>query len=95
MELFQQTAAQVSELPGSLVYQLVLLFAAAAAAAVAFNSWWRTRTVQPRDPAAARLALATGGFFLLRTASLALALLAAAGLLNPLILPPPFERAAR
>ena len=91
IELLQQTIVQIGDLPGSLVYQLVLAFAVAAAWAVAFGHWWRVRAA---DPGAGRLALATGAIFAIRLLSLALALLAAAAVLNPLILPPPFERAA-
>ncbi len=94
MEILQQTAAQVSELPGSLVYHLVLVFALGTAWAVALGAWWRGRAQRPADPTAARLALATGGIFLLHAASLALALLAAAQLVDPFILLPPFERGA-
>jgi signal transduction histidine kinase len=93
MEIFLQAAAQVSELPGSLVYHLVLVFAIGAAAAIAVGRWWR------RLPAAlphtnGRLALAASALLALRLASLALALLATANLLDPLLVQPPFERAA-
>ncbi|MCC7358091.1 MAG: hypothetical protein IT317_01350 [Anaerolineales bacterium] len=94
LELLQQTIVQIGELPGSLVYQLVLAFAVASAWAVALGYWWRSRAAPTADPGAGRLALATGCLFVIRLVSLALALLAAAGVLDPLVLPPPYERAA-
>lgn len=93
MDIFLQAAAQVSEFPGGLVFHLVLVFALGAAAAMAVG-----RSLQRRPSAApstgTRLALAASLMFGLRLASLALALAAAGGLIDPLVLIPPYERAA-
>jgi len=91
MNIFQQAAALVSDSPGSLVYYLVLLFALGAAAAVAFSQW---RSARPApDAARGRLALSAGLLFGLHLLALLLALLAAVGILDALVVVPPFERA--
>lgn len=89
MSIFTQAIALVSEPPGSLVYHLVLLFALEAAAAIAVSHWWRKRGAPE-----ARLALAASVLFLLRLLGLSLALLASVTLINPLLVIPPFDRAA-
>lgn len=90
MELFGQTAALVSDGTGGLLYHLVLLFALGTAAAMAVGRW-----AEARQPAAARLALGASVLFVLRLAGLVIALLAAlVTTLNPLVLVPPFDRAA-
>ena len=90
MEIFGQTAFLVSDGTGSLVYHLVLLFALGTAAAMAVGRW-----SQARRPAAARLATGASVLLLLRLAGLVVALLAALlTTLNPLVLVPPFDRAA-
>ena len=89
MSIFVQAIALISEPPGSLVYHLVLLFALEAAAAIAVSHWWRKRGAPE-----ARLALAASVLFLLRLLSLSLALFASVTLINPLLVIPPFDRAA-
>ncbi|MBL8056490.1 MAG: hypothetical protein JNK29_07310, partial [Anaerolineales bacterium] len=84
-----ETVVLIGELPGSLVYHLVLLFALQTAAAVALAGWRRERA-----PAAGRLALAASLSGLLVLASLVLTVLTAVPvfggqtLYGPLILPP-------
>ncbi len=90
MNLFQQAAALVSEPPGSLVYQLVLLFALGAAAAVALGQW---RLAEPGRVARGRLALAASLLFVSRLVALSIAILVALNVLDPLVTAPPFERA--
>ena len=94
MNIFQQAAALVSDMPGSLVYHLVLLFAMGVAGAVAFGQW-RGSGSMSGTPAAARgrLNLAAGLLFALRLAALTFTLLAAIGLLDPVVAVPPVERA--
>ncbi len=94
MNIFQQAAALVSEMPGSLVYHLVLLFAMAVASAVALGQR-RLSAFAGERPLAAheRLSLAAGLLFALRLAALTVALLAAIGVLDPLVAVPPVERA--
>src|SRR5436190_11922775 len=89
MSIFVQAIALVSEPPGSLVYHLVLIFALEAAAAIAVSHWWRKRGAPE-----ARLALAASVLFFLRFLSLILALFASVTLINPLLVIPPFDRAA-
>jgi hypothetical protein len=90
MEIFGQTAALVSDGTGGLLYHLVLLFALGTAAAMAAGRWAETR-----QPAVARLAMGAGALLVLRLASLVMALVAAlVTTLNPLVLVPPFDRAA-
>jgi signal transduction histidine kinase len=94
MNIFQQAAALVSDPPGSLVYYLVLLFAMGAAAAVALGQWRATAApAGQRDASRGRLALAAGLLFLLRLLALVFAILAAIGLLDPLVAIAPIERA--
>ena len=94
MNIFQQAAALVSDTPGSLVYHLVLLFAMGAAAAVALGQWRLSGSAGSAPIAArGRLTLAAGLLFGLRLVALAFALLAAMGLLDPLVAVPPIERA--
>src|SRR5712691_11458698 len=94
MNIFQQAAALVSDPPGSLVYHLVLLFAIGGAMAVAVGQW---RLAAPaggvRDASVGRLALAATLLFLLRVLALGVAILAALGVLDSLVIVPPFERA--
>ncbi len=94
MTIFLQAAALVTDLPGSLVYHLVLLFAAGVAAAVALIQW---RLAVPGNgiPQAARgrLTLAASLLFGLRLLALGFALLAALGLLDFVVVVPPIERA--
>src|SRR6266849_5368286 len=94
MNIFQQAAALVSDLPGSLVYHLVLLFAIGVAMAVAVGQW---RLAAPtggvRDAARGRLALAASLLFLLRVLAVGVAIVAALGLFDSLVVVPPFERA--
>ncbi len=88
--LFLQTVVLIGELPGSLVYHLVTLFALQAAAAMAFNSWRRERSAT-----ASRLTLAASSAFLLSLLALAGTLLGALQLLTPaltLSLVPPLAR---
>ncbi len=88
MDIFWQAAALVSEPSGSLVYHLVLLFALGIAAAVAIGRWSRAR-----HAAGAHVALAATALFVLRLASLVVAILTALSVLDRLIVLPPFDRA--
>ncbi len=88
MSILLQVLTLVGAPPGSYVYHLVLLFALEAAAAIALSQWWKNR-----DTARARLSLAAGGVFVLRLLPLFAALLAVAGLLDPLTALPPLDRA--
>lgn len=92
-DIYRQVAALVSDLPGSLVYHLVLVFALGAAAAIAVGRWLR-RLPGALPRSGGRLALAASVIFGLRLVSLALALLSAAGLVDAFVVVPPFERAA-
>ncbi len=88
MEIFLQAVALVSELPGSLVYHLVLLFALGFSAAIALSQWWRERLM-----ATARLTLAATAIFSLHFLIFGLTLAAALNYFNPLLVLPPFDRA--
>jgi signal transduction histidine kinase len=98
-EILLQTAAQLSVLPGSLFYHLVLLFALVVTTDIALNGWWRARRTAtgPYDPRRAvlrRLALATAGLLSLRLALFGLDFLAAAQFVDALVVLPPLDRAA-
>src|SRR5678810_1124775 len=93
MQILWQAAALVSEPPGSLVYHLVLLFALGGAAAIALGHW-RTADSAAQPAHARRLLLAASLLFLLRLVGLILAFLAAFGLINSLVVLPPYDRAA-
>lgn len=86
--LIPETVMLITELNGSLVYHLVLLFALQTAASLALNAWRRER-----GPTAARLTIATALAVLLNLLSLVGTLLAALQLIDPLLLPPPLTRA--
>lgn len=90
MDIFLQAAALVSELPGSLVYHLVLVFALGSAAAFALARGWAIR----RNGAALRLALGAILLAALHLATLALTVLGALQRLDTYIIAPPFDRAA-
>lgn len=77
-----------SELPGSLVYYLVVLFAFQFAAAIAVTEWRRERT-----PVHARLALVTAALALLALATPICELLWLSGTIDGLIVVPPLARA--
>ena len=98
-EILLQTAAQISVLPGSLFYHLVLLFALVVTTDIALNGWWRTRRAAagPYDPRRAvlgRLVLATASLLFLRLALFGLDFLAAAQFIDALVILPPLDRAA-
>ncbi len=98
-EILLQTAAQISVLPGSLFYHLVLLFALVVTTDIALNGWWRARRTAtgPYDPRRAvlrRLVLATAGLLSLRLALFGLDFLAAAQFIDALVVLPPLDRAA-
>jgi len=89
MTIFLQAVALVSDLPGSLVYHLLLLFVLGFSAAIALGQWRREHVV-----ATGRLALAATGIFVLQFTTFLAALLAGLDLLDPLVVVPPLDRAA-
>ena len=89
MDIFLQAAALVSELPGSLVYHLVLVFTLGFAATLALA---RGRSLL-RDGVALRSALGAGLLFGLHLATLGVTLLGALNLVNSYVAAPPLDRA--
>ncbi len=89
MDIFLQAAALISELPGSLVYHLVLVFTVGFATTMALA---RGRSLL-RDGTALRAAIGAGLMFALYLATLSLALLSALNLINGYVVAPPLDRA--
>jgi len=85
MSIFLQAVALVSDLPGSLVYHLVFLFALGFSAAIALSQWWRERLM-----ATARLALAVSLIFSLHLITFGVTLAVTA---DPVVILPPLDRA--
>lgn len=88
MNAFILIAEQISQLPGSFLYYLATLLMLEMALVFAGRAWWHQR-----GWASGRLVLALALFTFLCLAQLALALLAAAGVLDGPYLLPPLERA--
>ena len=88
MSIFLQAVALVSDLPGSLVYYLIVLFILGFSAAIAGGQWRRERVI-----ATGRLALAAASIFALHLLTFAVTLLAGVGLLDAAIVVPPLDRA--
>lgn len=87
MTIFFETLALLSDLPGSLVYHLIVLFTLEAGAALALSQWW-----QWRSGPLARLALGASLLLVVRLVLLAAAVGAALGVLDPLATVPPLDR---